>query len=95
MALGSHEPKKRTMAEVIAEAAEQDERRQAQIRNQTTIINRLLEVNQTYEAALEEITKNTAPGSRQGNINIAREALDNAAEINKKHRKRSGEANGS
>lgn len=82
MALGSKNSKQPTRAQILQSAAEQDGRRQEQIRNQTVIINRLLEVNQHYEGTLQEIGEGIEVGAPQ----LAREALDKAAEINKRHR---------
>lgn len=85
MALGSRQPKKRTVAEVIQAAAEMDERRQEQIQNQAKIINRLTEINQHYEGVLDEIASNYYEA---GTVHeMARVALDSAADISKKHRK--------
>jgi len=82
MALGSNEPKKLTRQQVIDRAVELDLRRQEQIANQVKIINRLTEVNQHYEGTLAEIGEGIEVGAPQ----LAREALDKAVEINKKHR---------
>ena len=85
MALGSNEPKQPTKKEILLRAQEMDDRRQEQIRNQTQIINRLLEVNQHYETVLDDIASNYY---ESGTVHeMARVALDHAADINKKHRK--------
>jgi hypothetical protein len=77
--------KQPTRQEIILKAQELDDRRQEQIQNQVKIINRLVEINQHYEGTLEEIAANYY---ESGTVHdMAREALDKVAEINKKHRK--------
>lgn len=83
MALGSRNNRELTRAEILKEAAAQDQRRQEQITNQSKIISRLLDINQVYEGTLTEIGEGIEVGAPQ----LAREALDKAAEINKRHRK--------
>lgn len=75
--------KQPTRQEIILKAQELDDRRQEQIANQVKIINRLMEINQHYEETLSEIGEGIEVGAPQ----LAREALDKAAGINKKHRK--------
>lgn len=85
MALGSKNGKQPTRKQILEAAAEQDGRRQEQINNQKLIINRLLEVNQHYESVLDDIASNYYESSTVHDM--ARLALDHAAEINKRHRK--------
>ena len=45
---------------ILADAREQDLRRQAQINNQTTIINRLMEGGGTYDTVLQRLNEQVA-----------------------------------
>ena len=83
MALGSNEPKKPTRQQLIDEAEALDLRRQEQIRNQTNIINRILEINMLYEGFIAGIVGDVESGSPQS----AEEVLKKAAEINRQYRK--------
>lgn len=78
---------------VFAKAAEIDKRRMEQIANQKKIINRLMEINQAYEETLENIASDQ-PRNRGIAHDLARDALDKAVEINKKHREQEGEQDG-
>jgi hypothetical protein len=75
--------KKLTRQEILEHADELDARRREQIQNQVKIINRLTDLNMHYESVLAGI----AEGVLDGSPAVAQEALDKAAEINKKHRK--------
>lgn len=80
--------KKATREEILKHADELDARRREQIDNQKKIINRLVEINQHYEGTLSEIGEGVEVGAPQ----LAREALNKAVEINKKHREREDKA---
>lgn len=75
--------------EAMLERARQlDLRRQEQIANQAKIINRLVEVNVMYEHEMDRIA---ALGLDTKAGTWATQALDKAAEINKKHREQNKE----
>lgn len=91
MALGSHKDKAPTRQELMLKAQAIDDARQLQIANQVRIINRLTEINQTYEAVLEDVARNYYEAGVAHDM--AAEALDKAAKINQKWREEQEQEN--